>query len=96
MNTTLACDICKSAVALVADEAKLGNFTIAATAVAVDALCNLLGGAVVRGECKILTDSVKKIATLVANGLSKTEICQRLSLCIDDDAMWAMVMLSFY
>ena len=81
MNSSVICEICLASTALVRDEIRLGNFSIAVASAAVQTLCAMLAGKIVNGECKFLTSSIKNIATMIADGFNNTEICADLKLC---------------
>lgn len=81
MNSTVVCNVCKSAVALITAEANMANSTTAAISTAVTTLCRLIGGAIVAKECKFICSNIDQIVSWVDKGMSHTDACKKLHLC---------------
>lgn len=81
MNTTTSCNVCLGIVGLIDADANMTNATVAALSKVVLTACAILGGRIIDGECKAIVNSIDKIVTWLANGVSRTHVCEKLGLC---------------
>ena len=84
MNSTALCTTCEAIVALVAADANITNITISDLATIANAACHVFCVGVALEECGIITKSIEKIVGWVAQGLSRSAICEKLKLCGDE------------
>ena len=81
MNSTLSCDICKSAVGLIDAEVNASNTTVAALSIIVKAACAVFAGSIGRHECDFIVDNIKNIISMLDKGMNHIQICEFLHLC---------------
>lgn len=81
LNSTLACDVCTSAVQVVRSDVNMTNTTVAALSFIVKAACYALATRTQDRECNFIVDNIKSIMSQISRGIDNLQICTSLHIC---------------